>query len=299
MTLAQMRYYSAVCQTMNITKAAQMLHISQPTLSAAIHAIEAECGVELFHHKANSLSITDEGLVLLDEITPILKSNEHLDKLISQQMLDRNYVRLSFSTITGADVCPQLCRTYRERYPDTQVIITEGNTEKHYEDLESGNVDMILTSRSRKISEEDWQKHYSHIKIQHRSQLMFCVGRNSPLAEKDFVTWEDIAQQPLILLDDPFSVGKNIEQDILNQGLSLRYAVQHTAQLFTVERFIEANAACGFLPRSAALVNPDIVAIETPYRRGDTVYLTWLRNKMQFSAVKRFIRVARELYPQV
>lgn len=298
MTLAQMRYYSAVCQTMNITKAAQLLHISQPTLSAAIHAIEAECGVELFHHKANSLSITDEGLVLLDEIAPILKSNEHLDKLISQQMLDRNFVRLSFSTITGADVCPQLCRTYRERYPDTQVILTEASTEKHYEDLESGNVDMILTSRSRKVSEADWDEHYNHIKIPHKSKLMFCVGRNSPLAEKDFVTWEDIAQQPLILLDAPFSVGKHIEQEMLDQGLSLRYAVQHTAQLFTVERFVEANAACGFLPKGAALANPNIVSIETPFHRSEFVYLTWLRNKMQFSAVKRFIRVAREMYPQ-
>lgn len=298
MTLTQMRYYSIVCQTMNITRAAQQLHISQPTLSSAIRAIEAECGVELFHHKANSLAITDEGLVLLDEITPILQNSKHLDELISQRMLDRNYIRLSFSTIAGGDVCPLLCRQYREAHPEVQIISTEASTSKHYEDLESGKVDLILTSRHRDISDEIWQEHYGHVRIPNHSRLMFCVSPQNALSAREFITWEDIVKEPLILLDEPFSVGKRIERELQSCGFPLRYAIQHTSQLFTVERFIEANAACGFLPQSAALNNPNIIAIETPYHHNDYVYLTWLKKKVQFSAVKNFIKMVRKLYPQ-
>ena len=298
MTLTQMRYYSTVCQTMNITRAAQQLHISQPTLSGAIRAIEIECGVELFHHKANSLTITDEGLVLLDEIAPILQNSEHLDNLISQRMLNRNYVRLSFSTIAGGDICPLLCKQYREAYPEVQIISTEASTSKHYENLESGKVDLILTSRQRDIPDEVWQERYSHICIPNHSELMFCVSPQNPLSSKDLITWEDIAKEPLILLDDPFSVGRRIERELRGSGVTLRYAIQHTSQLFTVERFVEANAACGFLPRSATLNNPNIIAIDTPYHRHDFVYLTWLKKKAQFSAVKNFIKMVRKLYPQ-
>ena len=60
MTITQMRYFKTVCQYMSLTKASKVLHVSQPALSMAIKEIENNYGVALFHHNANSLSITQE-----------------------------------------------------------------------------------------------------------------------------------------------------------------------------------------------------------------------------------------------
>ena len=92
MTIVQMHYFNVACQYMNLTRAAEKLHISQPALSAVIKQVEEECGVQLFRHRANSITITDEGIVLQQEIQPILDRYQHLKRLLSAGKLDRNYV---------------------------------------------------------------------------------------------------------------------------------------------------------------------------------------------------------------
>lgn len=297
MTITQMQYFAAVCRTLNVTHAAQELHLTQPTLSAAIRSMEAECGVELFHHRANSLSLTDEGLVLLEEITPLLKSYDRIQHVIDGRMLDRKYIRLSFSTIAGGQVCPVLCSRYHELYPDVQILSAEASTDKHYQELELGHVDLILTSRMRSITDEVWNERYDHIEIANNAPMMFCVSIHHPLAAKNEVTFAEIAQEPLIMLDDTFSVGKRILRTMAQAGYQPQNTVQCTSQLYTVERFIEANAACGFLPETAALSNPSIVPLSYPQQQIRALYLTWLKDKPQFSAVKNFIRMARRMYP--
>lgn len=297
MTLTQMQYFAAVCRTLNVTHAAQELHLTQPTLSAAIRSMEAECGVELFHHRANSLSLTDEGLVLLEEITPLLKSYNRIQHVIDKHMLDRKYIRLSFSTIAGSQVCPVLCSRYRELYPDVQILSVEARTDKHYQELELGHVDLILTGRLNSITDNVWNERYDHIKIANNTPMMFCVSIHHPLAKKEEVTFAEIVQEPLIMLDDPFSVGKWILRAITEAGYRPQNTVQCTSQLYTVERFIEANAACGFLPENAALSNPSIVPLSYPQQQIKELYLTWMKGTPQFSAVRNFIRMARKMYP--
>lgn len=297
MTLTQMQYFSAVCRTLNVTHAAKELHLSQPTLSAAIRAMETECGVELFHHRANSLALTDEGLVLLEEITPLLKSYDRIQHVIDEHMLDRKFVRLSFSTIAGGQACPRLCSRYHALYPDVQVLSVEASTEKHYQELELGHVDLILTSRMGTISDEVWNDRYAHIKIENDSPLMFCVSIQHPLACKTSVTYEEIVREPLIVLDDTFSVSKRILRSMAEAGYQPQNTVQCTSQLYTVERFIEENAACGFLPQNVAENNPNLVPLSYPEQRMKPLYLTWLKDKPQFSSVKNFIRMAKKMYP--
>lgn len=297
MTLTQMRYFSTVCRTMNVTRAAQELHLSQPTLSAAIRTMENECGVELFHHRANSLSLTDEGMALLEEITPLLKSYDRVQNVIVGHHLDRKFVRLSFSTIAGGHVCPQLCSKYHEKYPDVQIFSTETSTRKHYEELELGHVDLILTSRLSDMSDDVWEERYGHLKIAANSPMMFCVHAEHPLAKKLEASWAEIAKEPLIVLDNTFSVCGRILKTMTNEGFPPENTVQCTSQLYTVERFVEAGAACGFLPFDVAQENPHIRSLRYPSSEPPTLYLTWIKNKPQFSAVKNFIRVAKKLYP--
>ena len=78
MTLIQMLYFYTVCEYMSFTKAAEKLRISQPALSSAIRQVEEKCGVELFKHRANSISITDERIVLRQPIYLIWRKDRPL-----------------------------------------------------------------------------------------------------------------------------------------------------------------------------------------------------------------------------
>ena len=78
MTLTQMRYFYEVCQWQNITKAAEHLHVSQPTISVAMQTLEAETGLNLFHREGRKLVVTPESSKLLVKVNHILSQMDQL-----------------------------------------------------------------------------------------------------------------------------------------------------------------------------------------------------------------------------
>ena len=95
MTLTQMRYFYAVCQWQNITKAAEHLHVSQPTVSVAMQAMETETGLNLFHREGRKLLLTHDGSKLLGKISHILDQVEQLEAEISDLSHNRNHIRMA------------------------------------------------------------------------------------------------------------------------------------------------------------------------------------------------------------
>ena len=79
MTLTQMRYFAAVCQWQNITKAAASLHVSQPTISVAMQTLETETGLNLFHREGRRLLLTHDGEHLLARVTHLLDLTDQLE----------------------------------------------------------------------------------------------------------------------------------------------------------------------------------------------------------------------------
>ena len=128
MTLTQMQYFQAVCKYENFTKAAEDQHISQPAMSAAMKDLEAECGVPLFKKTRNSLTITDAGWALLEEVEKNLTQYDHLMYAVKNLSLSRKYIRVGVSTLNGNLVYPQILSAFSKRCPDIQVISSEEPT---------------------------------------------------------------------------------------------------------------------------------------------------------------------------
>ena len=299
MTLVQMEYFLAVCRYENFTKASEALHISQPAISAAMKDLERECGVPLFVRDKNSLRITDEGQVLLGEVTLVMEQYEHLNHIVSDLSLSRKYIRVGLSTLSGNQVYPELLHRYKEKYPEIQVMSVEESTRQQFEMLDKGLLDVIITirPREREKGDKDFDAEYGHWPMKQARQV-FCVGLENPLAEKTEVTWEEIASQPLVLLNDHFNQSKRIRKDLEQKGLS--YQVLHyTNQMYTVERFVEKNVAGGFLPLDVALHNPRIAGLKMEEDPTSTslIELFWKKKHFLFSATKQFIETAKELYP--
>ena len=97
MTIIQMRYFYEVCQWQNITKAAEHLHVSQPTISVAMQALETETGLNLFHREGRKIIITHDGSKLLGKVKHILDQMDQLEEEI-------NDVSQQHSVENGADV---------------------------------------------------------------------------------------------------------------------------------------------------------------------------------------------------
>lgn len=282
---------------MNLTKAAEKLHISQPALSSVIKQIEEECGVQLFRHRANSISITDEGIVLQQEIQPILDRYQHLERLLASGKLDRNYVHIGLSPFRGNTVMPDIAAQFQRKNSDVQLIITEGGTPYLYENLDLNKFDLIITSKKPGFSEEDWEQSplYGHIPLK-ELYMVLAVSTENPLSEKSTVTWQDIVKEPLILLNNTYSQKQLISRQLAQAGYPLPNNICYANQVHTIIRFIEKNAASGFLPMDLVEENPKMKGLLYPSSDRHSIYLVWRKDRHLFHAAKHFVETARELY---
>ena len=105
MTLLQLQYYATVCKYKSFTKAAEELRISQPGISSAMKELEKECKVALFERRNNSLIITDEGVMFLEEAKKMLKQYEHLEKIVQNLSQGRGYVRIGLACLLYTSRC--------------------------------------------------------------------------------------------------------------------------------------------------------------------------------------------------
>jgi DNA-binding transcriptional LysR family regulator len=118
MDIRDMRYFYAVAEAGNITKAAQILHIAQPTISRQMHALEDELGTQLFIRGNRSITLTPAGLLFRRRCEQVLTFIDHTIKEVSAMQDDVSGV-LSLGTITttGAYIVPKWVKRFRQDYP--------------------------------------------------------------------------------------------------------------------------------------------------------------------------------------
>ncbi len=293
MTLTQMQYFQAVCKYENFTKAAEDQHISQPAMSAAMKDLEAECGVPLFKKTRNSLTITDAGWALLEEVQVNLRQYDHLMHAIKDLSLSRKYIRVGVATLNGNLVYPQILSAFSKRCPDIQVISSEEPTANQFELLDQGKLDVAINGKRLTPSEEDnyhsWPLIYN--------EMVFCVPQGHSLVKETVVTAEQAAREPLVLMEKRFGITQGFLGRMEKKGFSCR-VLHYTDQMYSVERFVEQGVACGILPKLVVEQNPHIVGLPCAELSRGMVSLHWRRDQMLFSATKAFIDLVKEMYPK-
>lgn len=193
MNIQQMQYYREVCRWQNITRAAQELHIAQPTLSLAMQAIEQETGLNLFRHAGRNIRMTAEGEILYRQVERMLRQFARFESGIKTLARRHSCLQLALPAQLGTLILPLLLGEFRRQHPDIQLEITEPSAlealdmvEKEEADLaivHDGDIRSGLTSRSL----ASWP-------------VCLCLRRDHPWAGRASVTLAEAASLPLVML---------------------------------------------------------------------------------------------------
>ena len=144
------KYVLAVYREGSFTKAAEVLYISQPCLSAAIKQIEDEIGARLFDRSTSFVHPTPLGLEYIKAAQRIVAiENEFALKVSHISSLLSGSVRIGGSNYVCSYILPRLIEPFLQTYPHVNVELTEGNSGKLFEMLERGELDMIVDSFDR------------------------------------------------------------------------------------------------------------------------------------------------------
>ena len=145
MEIRTLRYFLAVAREENMTRAAETLHVTQPTLSKALKSLEDELGKKLFTRHSFSIRLTEEGNLLRNRAEDLVSMADRIEKEF-----------LSLNDITGGDLYFGLAESYqisflareihtfKKMYPDLRYHITSGDTEQVAEKLDKGLLDFAV-----------------------------------------------------------------------------------------------------------------------------------------------------------
>lgn len=194
MEIRVLRYFLTVVREESITKAAEVLHITQPTLSRQLAQMEEEVGVKLFHRGARRIELTNEGILLRRRAEEILQLVDKTEKeLIEQEEQVEGKISVGCGEIAAVQVLPKLIKKFREKYPQVTFDIFTATADLVKEQMDKGLLDIGLL-----LEPVDMEK-YDFIRLDVKEKWGVLMRPDSPLAEKEFVTAKDLSELPLIL----------------------------------------------------------------------------------------------------
>ncbi len=254
MTLTQMRYFFEVCRWQNITKAANYLHVSQPTVSIAMSELEKELGLNLFRKDGKKIVPTNDAKTLLLKITPILASIDELEEDIKNMTINKNVIRLILPLQIGSLLLPRLYKNFAVEHPEIKLDI-----------IESGGFDAMrmIEEDLANISINNYYDSYStnlkYVKLM-ESEACFCTYRDHPLAGKQSITLEEIAEEPLALLNGGYFINRLVQSFFTKNKLRPNVLL-YTQDLHTIKNLIHNQVASSILMRQAITPFDAIVPI--------------------------------------
>lgn len=194
MDLKILRYFLTVAQTKNITKAAEMLHITQPTLSRQLILLEESLKVKLFIKEKRTIGLTDEGKLLKIRAREIL---DLADKTV-QEILDENSVvsgEIAVGCVEsfGAQEIYQQMSAFSQKFPNVQFNLFTASSEELLDRMEHGSIDLCLLLEPVDTSD------FNVIRLSHYEEWGVLVRDDDELAQKTSISVKDLSDKTLVL----------------------------------------------------------------------------------------------------
>lgn len=197
MELRVLQYFLAIAREQSIIRAAESMHLSQPTLSTQIKALEVELGKQLFIRGtkgSRKITLTEEGMILkkrAEEIMDLVKKTEREISLSDQIIVGDVYI--GAGETDAVRFIAQAAKELSSLYPGIHYHIASGNAEFVLEQLEKGLIDFGLVFGSADPSR------YNSLPLPYKDTWGILMRKDSSLAQKDCITPEDLWDKPLII----------------------------------------------------------------------------------------------------
>lgn len=236
MELRVLQYFLAVAREQNISSAAESLHLSQPTLSTQLKALEKELGKQLLIRGtkgSRKVLLTEEGMLLrkrAEEILELVRMTENDISLSNEVIAGDVYIGTGESDMIR--IFARTAKSIQEKYPDIHYHILSGNAAFVQEHLDRGLIDFGVV-----YSPVD-PNIYNSIKVPIHDTWGVLMRKDSPLAQKNVVQPEDLWNKPLILSAekaDAWPMSNWFRQDITKLNVVSTYNLVFNASLLVEE----------------------------------------------------------------
>jgi DNA-binding transcriptional LysR family regulator len=284
MELRHLRYFLAVADAANFTRAADALGIGQPPLSQQVKALEKELDVELFKRTARGAELTLAGRVFADEARRVLDDAQRAARAAQRAARgETGHLRVGFTgTAAFNENVSELIRRFREQYPDTELALHEATSGVLLEELEAGQLDVAIIRPVRRVADvllqQDWRD----------EAMLVAVPVAHRLASRKSIALADLADEPFVQV--PRVAGGTLFDDIVAACAAAGFEpqlAQPAPQMASAVTLVAAGLGISIVPKSITRVRVAGVAYRPLVARGLRARLALASRRDDPSAVVR------------
>jgi DNA-binding transcriptional LysR family regulator len=251
MELRHLRYFVAVAEEENVSRAALKLHVSQPGLSRQIRDLEDEIGFQLFERSAKSVRLTAAGKVFLTEAREVLlRAEAAVNTARAVAHGGSGEIHVGYAPSLTVQILPLMLRTFQGEFPHVRVTLHDLSSEEMLAQLGEKKLQLALTTRPPgKMS-----RGLSFVEIA-RYAMVVAVAPNHPLAKLKAVTLQQVAPEPLIGLNrkDYPEYHAEMKKLFVAVGLKPNFAEEHEGGTGIIAA-VEAGRGIALVPSSLACI---------------------------------------------
>ena len=190
-----LKYFLMVAREENITKAAALLHLTQPTLSRQLMQLEAELGVKLFHRSKHSIILTEDGMLLKRRAQEIISlSDKTVQELSHKEDVLSGEIAIGCGETKNMLFLSEQIKKFRQKYPLVQFSIHSAIADDIKERIEKGILDIGLLMEPVDVGK------YEFIRMPQKEKWGILVRKDSELAAKESINPKDLTNVPLIMV---------------------------------------------------------------------------------------------------
>ncbi|MHA7582914.1 LysR family transcriptional regulator [Paenibacillus vandeheii] len=292
MDIRVFNYFLTVANVGNITKAAEILHITQPTLSRQLMDLEEELGTRLFVRGKRQITLTNSGLLFQQRVKEIVSLLDKTERdLVEQEDMIGGIVSVGCVESTVSRALPELLEEFSKQHPRVQYELYSADGDDIREKLDRGNIDIGI------LLEPIETAKYDYIRLPHQEKWGVLMRRDDLLAQKKYVRIQDILSLPLIIprrtiVQNEITSWLGVENDSLciyashnlltNAMLLVERKLGYAICVSGAYTIRESNSTC-FVPFEPERITTHVIA--------------WKKNKIFSSATSHFIQFIKETYP--
>ena len=194
MELRTLRYFLAAAQEANMTRAADILHVTQPTLSRQIMDLEKELGTTLLLRGKNGLSLTDDGIFFRQRAEEIVELADRLERSFAERNAEvSGVISIGAVEAIGSRLFAKLIKRFSEKYPLVRFDLYNEVVDSLKERMDKGLIDVGLL-----LEPVDTSK-YDYIRLSQKETWGVLMRDDHPLAQRESIRPEEVIRYPLFL----------------------------------------------------------------------------------------------------
>jgi len=289
-TLRQLEIFVAVSRTESVSRAAELLHLSQSATSTSLGEFERQFNLQLFDRVGKSLSINETGRQLLPRAVELLDRAKEIEAQLAGQA-GFGEMNIGATLTVGNYLATLLVAKFLQQHPESRIRLQVHNTKTIVQQIANYDLDLGLI---------EGDCHHPDIEVQPwiADELVIFSAPHHPLAQQKNISVETLLSEPWILREKGSGTRETFDRAFQNHHakLNIRLELEHTE---AIKRAVESGLGISCISR---------LALKDDFRRGSLVpldttnirlnrffYFLWHKQKYQTAGIKSFLELCREM----